>query len=116
MQALLPWIADALVLLGLATMTLGVYGMFWMPDIYTRLHAAGKSVFLGVMPALLAACLSGELAIIWRAILIAAFLFLTTPVASHAIGRAAYLRREPMQRQDALDESGRLQTEARGDR
>ena len=46
---LVPWLADALVVLGVAVMTVGVYGVVRMPDIYTRLHAASKSVFLGVI-------------------------------------------------------------------
>ena len=41
-------LSDGLLLLGLLVMTLGVYGMIKMPDIYTRLHAASKSAFLGV--------------------------------------------------------------------
>jgi monovalent cation/proton antiporter MnhG/PhaG subunit len=35
------WLADALVVAGLAVMTLGVYGILRFPDVYTRLHAAG---------------------------------------------------------------------------
>jgi multicomponent Na+:H+ antiporter subunit G len=45
----LPYLADALVILGLWVMTVGVYGMIRMPDTYTRLHAASKAVFLGVI-------------------------------------------------------------------
>jgi hypothetical protein len=37
------WIADILVLVGLAVMTLGVYGILRFPDVYTRLHASGKA-------------------------------------------------------------------------
>ncbi|HEV2893659.1 MAG TPA: monovalent cation/H(+) antiporter subunit G, partial [Actinomycetota bacterium] len=42
------WIADVLVLVGLAVMTLGVYGIIRFPDVYTQLHASGKASFLGV--------------------------------------------------------------------
>jgi multisubunit Na+/H+ antiporter MnhG subunit len=38
--------------------------------------------------------------------LIAALLLLTTPVASHAIGRAAYLEGERMSVPGSIDESG----------
>lgn len=104
---LVPWIADALVILGVAVMTIGVYGVIRMPDIYTRLHAASKSVFLGVMSFVLASVVTGDSAIVWRVILIGAVLLLTTPVASHAIGRGAYLERERMRTPGAIDESGR---------
>ena len=41
--------ADALVLLGLVVTTLGVVGMYRMPDVYTELHAASKAVVLGIV-------------------------------------------------------------------
>ena len=104
---LVPWIADALVILGVAVMTIGVYGVIRMPDIYTRLHAASKSVFLGVISFVLASMVTGDPAIVWRVILIGIVLLLTTPVASHAIGRGAYLERERMRTPGAVDESGR---------
>ena len=102
-----PWIADAFVILGVVVMTIGVYGVIRMPDIYTRLHAASKSVFLGAISFALASLATGDPAIVWRVILIGAVLLLTTPVASHAIGRGAYLERERMRTPGAIDESGR---------
>jgi multicomponent Na+:H+ antiporter subunit G len=99
-------IADALVILGVVIMSIGIFGVVWMPDLYTRVHAASKSVFLGVVPILLALMLLGDAAIIFRSILIAIFLLLTTPVAAHAIARAAYQANEPMETPGALDESG----------
>jgi multicomponent Na+:H+ antiporter subunit G len=45
--------------------------------------------------------------IIFRAVLIGAFLILTTPVSAHRIGRAAYQRGERMEAPEAVDESGR---------
>lgn len=104
---LLPWIADALILSGLLIMSIAIYGMVWMPDLYTRLHAASKAAVLGVIPILLAISTLGELSIIFRAILIGVFLLFTTPVAAHAIAYAAYARCEPMRTPGAVDESGR---------
>ncbi len=100
-------VSDALVVLGVAVMTIGVYGVFRMPDIYTQLHAASKAVFLGVMSLLLASIATRDAAIVARATLIAAFLVLTTPVAAHAIARAAYRRDEPMETPGARDETCR---------
>ncbi|MDP9369922.1 MAG: monovalent cation/H(+) antiporter subunit G [Chloroflexota bacterium] len=107
-----PWLADALVILGVTIMTIGVYGVFRMPDLYTRLHAASKSVFLGTISLVLASVVTGEPAIVARVLLIGALLLLTTPVASHAIGRGAYLEGEQMQTPGALDESGHHLAEA----
>ncbi len=100
-------VADALVLLGLVVTTLGVVGMFRMPDVYSELHAASKVVVLGVVAFLIASVAAGDAAVTSRAVLIAAFLILTTPVGAHAIARAAWLRGEPMRTPGALDESGR---------
>ncbi|MCC6315220.1 MAG: monovalent cation/H(+) antiporter subunit G [Thermomicrobiales bacterium] len=108
MTAAAPWVADALVVLGLLVMTAGVYGVVRMPDIYTKLHAASKSVFLGVCSLAVASFASGDPAIFARTTLIAILLILTTPVASHAIGAAAFRLREPMISPDAIDESEHL--------
>ena len=99
--------ADGLVVLGLVVTTLGVVGMFRMPDVYTELHAASKAVVLGIVAFLAASLAAGDAAVTSRALLIAAFLILTTPVGAHVIARAAWLRGEAMRTPDAVDESGR---------
>jgi multicomponent Na+:H+ antiporter subunit G len=88
--------AAVLVVLGMLVLTLAVYGMTWMPDTYTRLHAASKAALVGVLPLLLAAALVGGTALWGRAVLTAAFLALTVPVSAHAIARAAWARGERM--------------------
>jgi multicomponent Na+:H+ antiporter subunit G len=103
----IPYLADVFVLLGVFVMTIGVYGVIRLPDTYTKMHAASKVVVLGVISLLVASTVTVEAEFILRAILIAAFLLLTTPVASHAIARAAYLRGEKMQAPEAVDETGR---------
>lgn len=99
-------LADALVVVGLLVITLGVIGLFRMPDVYTQLHAAGKAVFLGLIALLVASLATRDAAIASRAALIAAFLILTTPVGAHVIARAAYRRGEPLRTPGAVDESG----------
>jgi multicomponent Na+:H+ antiporter subunit G len=93
--ALLPWLADALVLLGTITTAIAVYGLIRLPDVYTRLHAASKVAVLGTIPIVLASVVTAGPAALAHAILIAAFLVLTTPVAAHAIARAAYQQGVP---------------------
>lgn len=97
--------ADALTLLGLLLLTVGVYGVVRLPDVYTQLHSASKAGFLGVAALLAAASVSGDGAIIARALLIVALLAVTTPVAAHAVARAARRRGEPMRTQGAIDET-----------
>jgi multicomponent Na+:H+ antiporter subunit G len=104
-------ISDGLLILGVVVMTIGVIGVVRMPDIYTKLHAASKSVFLGVMSLLIAVSAAGDAPIVARAILIALLLVVTTPVAAHEIARAATREegyrvtrsgREPNGKRDAL--------------
>lgn len=101
------WIADALILIGLAIMTLGLYGIIRFPDVYTQLHASSKAAFFGVFALLVAAALGGDPSIVARVALTGVVLALTTPVAAHAIGQAAHHRREPMLSPGAVDESGK---------
>ncbi len=108
MVAASPFLADALVVLGVIVMTLGVYGIIRLPDTYARLHAASKVVSLGVVSLLLASTVTGDPAVIFRVALIAAFLVVTTPVSAHVVARAAYLRGERMESRGAVDESGKL--------
>jgi len=99
-------LSGALIVVGLLIISLSVYGMLMMPDIYTSIHAASKAAILGLMPFLLAAMLTGNPAMITRALLIAVFLILTTPISAHIIGQAAYLTHEPMETEGAINESG----------
>lgn len=107
MQAVLALLADALVVLGVLVMTLGIYGMIRMPDTYTKLHAASKMVFLGVISLLVSSAITGDPEIIVRCVLIGAFLLITTPVSAHVVGKAAFQKEERMRTPDAVDESGR---------
>lgn len=103
---MIAYVADALVLLGLVVCTIGVLGLFRMPDVYAQLHAAAKAVFLGVTSFLLAAAAGGEGAVLARLVLIGVLLLITTPVAAHVIARAAWRRGECLRTRGALDESG----------
>ena len=114
LSEIIPYLADALVVLGLFTMTVGVYGAIRMPDTYTKLHAMSKAVFLGVISLCVSSVVTGDTGIIFRAILIAAFLLITTPISALVIARAAFLRGERMEVPDALDESGRGLSERAG--
>jgi multicomponent Na+:H+ antiporter subunit G len=102
---LLIWLADALIVLGVTIMTIGVYGVIRMPDIYTRQHAASKSVFVGVVSLCLASVVTGDASIVARVFLIAILLLVTTPVSAHVIARGAYREGQRMETPGAIDES-----------
>tara|TARA_B100000315_G_scaffold160017_1_gene148540 strand:+ start:182 stop:469 length:288 start_codon:yes stop_codon:yes gene_type:complete len=68
----------------------GAIGLLRFPDSYTRMHAAGKCDTLGSLLVLTGlACDEGlELASV-KLLIVAVFIFLTSPTATHAIARAA---------------------------
>lgn len=70
----------------------GVIGLLRFPDVYTRIHASGKVATLGLVGLLLgAAILMPDLA--FRALVLIAFMVLTSPVASHVVASAAHRSR-----------------------
>jgi multicomponent Na+:H+ antiporter subunit G len=90
-------LAGALLLLGAVFMALGAVGLVRLPDVYTRMSASSKAATLGASLLLLGAAVHfGTAAVAGRAVVIVAFLFLTAPVAAHAIGRAGYRRKSPL--------------------
>ena len=106
-SAVVPFLADALVVLGVFVMTIGVYGAIRMPDPYTKLHAMSKAVFLGVVSLCLSSTVTGDPQVIYRVALIAACLIVTTPISAFVIARAAHLRDEPAQAPDPEKDPGR---------
>ncbi len=79
-----------LLLLGLLFILLGVVGILRLPDFYTRLHAMGKCDTLGVALVLIALALYTGLTLSSaKLLLIAVFIGIANPTATHALGRAA---------------------------
>lgn len=104
---MLAYLLDALVILGVVVMTLGIIGIIRMPDLFTKLHAASKSVFLGVIILATSGMVVADGSIVARLILISLMLLVTTPVASHVIGRAGNLVLERVESAEATDDVGR---------
>lgn len=76
---------------GLGFQAVGGLGLLRLPDVYCRLHALSKADALGTLLALLAVAVwEGATLTGLKVLLIAAFFFLTSPVASHAVARAAF--------------------------
>lgn len=76
-------------LVGVAFMVISAIGILRLPDMYTRMHAAGKAATLGVICVLLAAGLYYPDHLL-RMILLIVFFFLTAPIATTTMARAAY--------------------------
>jgi multicomponent Na+:H+ antiporter subunit G len=86
-----------LLVLGALFMLLAAVGLVRLPDLYLRMSATSKAATLGASLVLLGAAVHfGTAAVAGRAVVIVVFLFLTAPVAAHAIGRAGYRRKSPL--------------------
>ncbi len=98
-------IFDVMLLVSCAVVTLGILGILRMPDVYTKLHGASKSVFLGVVLLCISSSVIATPEMNMRLIIIAILVVITTPLASHVVGRAAYVMHEEMETPGAVDES-----------
>lgn len=96
MDFLIQLIAFLAVVVGTAFSVLGVLGLIRLPDVYTRLHATGKVSTFGVILLLIAAIDWTPLGF-GKGLLLMLFLLVAGPVASHALGAAAYRLGVPMQ-------------------
>lgn len=79
--------ADALVILGLAALTLTVIGLLRMDDPYARVHATAKAVVLGTLAVVAASIFTCSWSVLLEAALVGLFVLLTSAVASHALVR-----------------------------
>ena len=97
--------------LGIAVSASGAVGILRMPDPYLRIQASAKSVVLGALPVLLGLVVAEGLVSVYaaRALLVAVLLMVMSPMASHALARAAYQARVPMWRGAVTDEPARRQ-------
>ncbi|MFF2889219.1 monovalent cation/H(+) antiporter subunit G [Paenibacillus sp. NPDC057967] len=87
------WLLGILILLGAIVCVISVFGLIRLPDVYLRSHAATKSATMGVL-----LILFGGFLYFWlfenhisiKLLLGIVFVFITSPVAGHLNGRAAY--------------------------
>lgn len=80
------------ILSGAALILIGAVGLVRMPDFYTRLHPAGVIDTMGAELMLVGMMIQGGLSIVTiKLVLIAVFIFFTSPTSTHAVANAAYV-------------------------
>ncbi|MBW2366519.1 MAG: monovalent cation/H(+) antiporter subunit G [Deltaproteobacteria bacterium] len=89
------WVVTILLICGLVFFVGGTVGIIRFPDFYTRLHAAGKLDTMGLLLTMVAAVFhllhDFTVANIFtglKILLIVAFVYITSPTATHAIADA----------------------------
>ena len=92
-EAILDGLSWALFALGGVLIVAGALGLVRFPDFYTRLHAAGVTDTMGADLILLGMALQADdLVTVVKLFFIFVFLILTSPVSTHAVAHAAYVR------------------------
>ncbi|APG24757.1 MAG: monovalent cation/H(+) antiporter subunit G [Syntrophotalea acetylenica] len=92
------WITGFLLVAGIFFFAVGVVGVLRFPDFYTRLHAAGKCDSLAAVLVIAGVALynlvdfsPANLLVSLKILAIAAFVFVASPTATHAVTEAALI-------------------------
>lgn len=107
MPSLVELVAGAALLTGTFLTCVACLGLVRFPDVYCRMHAAGKAGTLGVSLVIVAVGIiyAGiDNSVPLRAALAVLFQFMTSPAATHVLARAAYVTQYPLSERTALDE------------
>ena len=90
-ESLQLWFVLIVAAIGTIFMLISAIGILRLPDVFTRMHAAGKAATLGV------SCLLLSTGIFfwaedqfWRMVALIVLFFVTAPVATTSMARAAY--------------------------
>ncbi|MDE0944735.1 MAG: monovalent cation/H(+) antiporter subunit G [Alphaproteobacteria bacterium] len=90
MELVLNVLSWLLLLSGAAFIVIGAFGMWRLPDFYTRLHPAGLTDTMGAGLILLGLLLQAEAGMVAiKLLIIAVLLLFTSPTSGHATARAA---------------------------
>jgi len=90
MNLLLDLLSGLILLGGLSCVVIGGIGILRLPDCYTRLHAAGLTDTLGAGLILLGLMFqAGWNQVTLKLLLLLLWLWFTSPIATHALARAA---------------------------
>ena len=84
-------VAGLLLIAGAIFVLLAAVGLWRLPDIYSRMHAASKAGTLGSGLMLIALAVhAGDTSTTSRAIAGVVFFLLTAPISAHLLAKAAY--------------------------
>lgn len=107
MPSLHELLVAALLLTGTFLILLTGIGLIRFPDVFCRMHAAGKAGTLGVIFLVLGTVITfaGTDQDLWlRGVLAVFFQLITAPAATHLLARACYVCDYPLSERTAVDE------------
>ena len=105
-------VGGAMLLVGALLAAIAGVGLQRFPDVFARMHAATKPATLGLALVLGgAALLVPDVGNKAKLLLVAALQFVTAPVGSHLVGRAAYRSGTEVASETAVDELAGVDTD-----
>jgi multicomponent Na+:H+ antiporter subunit G len=98
-------ISAIVIILGVLFVVIGAVGLLRLPDFYIRISAITKAATLGVACIMIGVALNyNEISIAIKAFAVVLFLLITSPIAAHIIGRAAYDGGVPLWKKTEINE------------
>jgi len=98
------WVGIIVTGIGVIFLFLGALGILRLPDVYNRLQAGTKCTTLGAFFTIVGVGII-EPGWFWKALLIAMFILISSPISSHALGRASCKSGVPLCKQSVVDKS-----------
>ncbi len=98
-------ISAIVIILGVLFVVIGAVGLLRLPDFYIRISAITKAATVGVACIMIGVALNyNEISIAIKAFAVVLFLLITSPIAAHIIGRAAYDGGVPLWKKTEVNE------------
>ena len=105
----MEWMGGALVCAGGIAVVVGALGLLRLPDVYSRIHAAGVVDTAGAALMLLGMILlAPSWLVVAKLVLVGVFLVFTSPISGHAVAQVAHDQGvEPAGRDESAPRGGR---------
>jgi multicomponent Na+:H+ antiporter subunit G len=98
-------VSAIIIMVGVIFVVIGAIGIIRLPDFYIRVSAITKAATVGVACIMIGVALTyNEVGMAIKAFAVVLFLLITSPIASHIIGRAAYNDGVPLWKKTVVDE------------
>ncbi|MFO7720983.1 MAG: monovalent cation/H(+) antiporter subunit G [Gillisia sp.] len=98
-------ISAIIIMVGVLFVVIGSIGLLRLPDFYIRISAITKAATMGVACIMIGVAINfNEISIAIKAFFVVLFLLITSPIAAHIIGRAAYEGGVPLWKKTEINE------------
>jgi len=98
-------ISAVVIIVGVLFVVIGAVGLLRLPDFYIRISAITKAATVGVACIMIGVALNyNEVSVAIKAFAVVLFLLITSPIAAHIIGRAAYNAGVPLWKKTEVNE------------